>query len=226
MKGNWALMHAYAKVHDYSVVIKPNHGTGGADVNHVQNAIELEEAVHELFKSHRAICLSPFLDIEQEYRVIVLDESCELIYSKQRPQVVGDGHSSVIELIEKLEMTGAYTQKVAAGAVESLQGNLKLVPEEGQRVLLGWKHNLGEGALPQVIEAGELHNELCGLAKSAQSATNIRFASIDIVQTGGEHLVLEINSGVMMESFAQNLADGREIAKGIYNRAVARMFAE
>lgn len=225
-EGNWAAMRAYAQAHEFSLVVKPNQGTGGTDVSHVHSVVELEEAVHELFKSHRAICLSPYLDIEQEYRVIVLDEACELIYSKQRPQVVGDGRSTVLELIEKLEVAGVFPQEVAAGAVESLQGNLKHVPDEGQQVVLGWKHNLGEGALPQIIKAGPLHEQLSALTRAAQEAINIRFASIDIVLAGSELLVLEINSGVMMEYFAQNVENGREMAKAIYAKAVAKMFAD
>jgi glutathione synthase/RimK-type ligase-like ATP-grasp enzyme len=222
--GNWAAMRAYAEAHDFSLVCKPNEGTGGLGVSHVHNAVELENAVHQLFKSNRAIALSPYLDIELEYRVIVLDDVCELIYSKQRPQVVGDGQSTVLELIESLQLDGFFSQETAAQAVESLQGNLKQVPEAGQQFILGWKHNLGAGAMPLIIEDGPLHDELCELARAAQEAINIRFASIDIVRAGGQLMVLEINSGIMMEFFSQHAENGLEIAKGVYAQAVAKMF--
>jgi glutathione synthase/RimK-type ligase-like ATP-grasp enzyme len=53
---------------------------------------------------------------------------------------------------------------------------------------------------------------------------NIGFASIDIIETGGQQLILEVNSGVMMEHFAHSLPDGYARAKAIYARAVALMF--
>lgn len=224
-KGNWPAMLAYAEKAGYPLVVKPNTGTGGEDVTRVDNAAELEQTVMALFQLHRALCLSPFLDIEQEYRAVMLDETCELLYAKRRPHVVGDGQSSVLELIEKLHLSGLLSQELAGQAIEQHGGELKQVPDAGQEILIGWKHNLGEGSAPQFVEAGPLREQLVTLARRAQEAINIRFASIDIVQAQGELQVLEINSGIMMEYFVRHFDTGRATAKAIYAKAVAKMFA-
>jgi len=91
--GNWPAMLAYAEEVSYPLVVKPNTGTGGEDVIRVDNAAELEQTVVQLFGIHRAICLSPYLEFEQEYRAVMLDESCELLYAKRRPHVIGNGKS-------------------------------------------------------------------------------------------------------------------------------------
>ena len=224
-KGNWPDLLAYAEEQGYPLIVKPNTGTGGEDVSRVDTAAELESAVMALFQQHRAICLSPFLEIEQEYRVLMLDESCELLYAKRRPHVIGDGQSSVLELIEKLHLNGILSQEMAGQAIEQHRGELKQVPSQGQEVVIGWKHNLGEGSAPQIVEEGPLSKLLVKLARAAQQAINIRFAAIDIVEVAGQYLVLEINSGVMMEYFIRHVADGRARAKAAYAKAVQKMFA-
>ncbi len=223
--GNWPAMLAYAEKIGYPLVVKPNVGTGGEDVTRVDNPAELEQTVLQLFDVHRAICLSPYLEFEQEYRAVMLDETCELLYAKRRPHVVGNGHSSVLELIERLHVSGLLTQEMAGQAIEQHSGELKQVPDQGQEVIIGWKHNLGEGSAPQLVEEGPLHDQLVSLARDAQRAVNIRFASVDIVQSKGQLLLLEINSGVMMEYFVRHFENGLGMAKAIYSKAVSKMFA-
>jgi glutathione synthase/RimK-type ligase-like ATP-grasp enzyme len=224
-QGNWPEMLAFAEQNGYPLICKPNQGTGGEGVSKVENAAQLEQTTLALFDKHRGICLSPFLEIEQEYRVLMLDETCELLYSKRRPHVIGDGQSSLLELIEQLLLDGTLTQEMAGQAIDLHAGNLKQVPPPGQEILIGWKHNLGEGSAPQLVPEGALYEQLVGMARAAQKAINIRFASIDIVEAGGELMVLEINSGVMMEYFVKHVEGGHAKAKGIYARAVEKMLA-
>ncbi|MEX2161878.1 MAG: hypothetical protein WD751_08195 [Anaerolineales bacterium] len=225
-KGNWPAMMAYAQSVGYPLVCKPNNGTGGEDVTRVDNQAELEQTVIALFDLHRAICLSPYLDFDQEYRAVMLDGDCELLYTKRRPSVIGDGRSSVLELIEKLHLNGQLSQELAGQAIEQHRGELRQVPNQGQEIIIGWKHNLGEGSAPQFVEEGPLNDQLVEMACRAQQGINIRFASVDIVRAGGELLVLEINSGVMMEYFVRHVEEGHSLAKGIYAKAVAKMFAD
>ena len=69
-----------------------------------------------------------------------------------------------------------------------------------------------------------LSAKLSELAEQARRAVSIRFASIDIVQVDGELLVLEINSGVMLEYFTRHFPDLREKAKSIYKKTLKAMF--
>lgn len=223
--GNWPAMLAYVERTGFPLVVKPNNGTGGEGVARVDTLAELEKNVVTLFRKYRAVCFSPFLEIEQEYRVLVLDDACELIYSKRRPHLLGDGSSTLVELIEQQLLAGNISQPQASAALEQHRGGLRQVPPAGQEILVGWKHNLGEGSAPQLLPAGDLRSRLAALAANAQRAIGIRFASIDIVDVAGSLAVLEINSGVMMEHFARRLPEGRQMAKDIYARAVARMFA-
>ncbi|MCW5877262.1 MAG: hypothetical protein KIS80_00170 [Anaerolineales bacterium] len=223
-KGNWPAMLASAEEFGYPLVCKPNAGTGGLGVTLVNNVAELELAVYTLFQKHRGISFSPYLEIDQEFRAIMLDGELQLLYTKRRPHVVGDGQASLMQLIQAAQAGGQLSAEAAGQAIENKQNDLQTVPAVGEEVLLGWKHNLGAGSSPQQLGDGPLASQLSRLARQAQQAINIRFASVDIVEVQGEHRVLEINSGVMMEHFVRSQPEHRATAKAIYARAIERMF--
>ncbi len=82
-KGNWAdLMALLDRYGD--LVIKPNEGTGGDYVFRVRSPYELEVAVSEIFRHTTALSVSPYLPIDHEYRVIILDGDIRLIFHKER----------------------------------------------------------------------------------------------------------------------------------------------
>jgi hypothetical protein len=99
-KGSWEEILKYAKSQDFNIVCKSNVGTGGNEVFKISNQLELENSVHDLFSKYRGICLCPFYKIKIEYRVIILNNTVQLIYAKEKPQIIGDGQSNVLELIK------------------------------------------------------------------------------------------------------------------------------
>lgn len=161
---------------DRCVVCKTNNGTGGRDVFKVSDFDDLLGKLTYLFNKGEYASISPFYEIDNEYRVIILDNEVKLIYSKLRTN--------------------------------------------------NWRHNLGLGAEPIITEDPKLCSVLSELAIKACDAVNGKFVSVDIVEVGGEYLVLEINSGVMMEHFASKCAENYKIAEKIYGEAVCRMFGE
>jgi glutathione synthase/RimK-type ligase-like ATP-grasp enzyme len=225
-QGNWAEMIAYARQYDFKVVCKPNDGTGGEDVFRARSQPELEQVVQRLLESHRAICLSPYYEISQEYRVIVLDSRCELIYAKQRPTITGDGRSTLADLIAAQIDRGAIPASVAARAMKANESRLDDILDQGVEVTLDWKHNLAHGAYPVIVTDQPRRQQLEALALACAAELNIIFASIDIIETGSERRVLEANSGVMMEHFAELAPDGYTLARTLYAKAVELMFAK
>ena len=75
-----ALLH----VHPQGVVVKPNEGTSGRSVFKVTTAAELDHAASEVFSMSTGLVISPYVAVEDEVRVIVLDEAPLVVYSKQR----------------------------------------------------------------------------------------------------------------------------------------------
>jgi len=77
-------MLALLEAHPQGVVVKPNEGTSGRSVFKVTTAAELEHAAGEVFSMSTGLVISPYVAIEEEVRVILLDDAPLVVYSKQR----------------------------------------------------------------------------------------------------------------------------------------------
>lgn len=215
--GNWASISTYAKENNYKIICKANMGTGGNDVFKINNQLELETIVHKLLLKYDSVCLCPTYNISREFRVIILDNTPQLIYEKIRPNIIGNGKSTVLELIQKqyssLNIENFYLSGV----------NLLSILDYNITLELSWKHNLGKGAKPYIVTDSKLRDNLIEIAINAAKVININFASVDIVEYNNKLFVMEINSGVMMEFFAKESIENYDIAKSIYKKAIIKM---
>jgi glutathione synthase/RimK-type ligase-like ATP-grasp enzyme len=66
------------------VVVKPNEGTSGRSVFRVTTTAELDHAIGEVFAMSTGLAISPYVEIETEVRVVLLDGAPLVVYSKQR----------------------------------------------------------------------------------------------------------------------------------------------
>jgi glutathione synthase/RimK-type ligase-like ATP-grasp enzyme len=82
--GSWQAMLDLLRQHPEGLVVKPNEGTSGKSVFLVSTSPELERAAAEIFSSHLTLAISPYVEIEDEVRVVVIDELAPVVYSKQR----------------------------------------------------------------------------------------------------------------------------------------------
>ena len=78
----------------------------------------------------------------------------------------------------------------------------------------------------RILQHGNKKDRLAELAISTAKALSIKFASVDMIETGDETRVLEVNSGIMMEHFIQAATENYSIAKGIYKEAIHMMLEE
>lgn len=213
--GDWEkmmeLLRRYGKV-----VCKSNSGSGGTNVFKASTMRELEAAVCHIFSVTQDLAIAPYVEVENEYRCIVCEGQVRLIYRKLRPFVVGDGKRSAAELIAAKTFAKLETDDGA---------DLSYVPADGEKFEVSWKHNIGRGASPEIIEDPAVSEPLVAFALKAAGTVGARFASVDVIQTAEGLKVLEINSGVMMEGFAAASAENYARAKAIYGDALLAYFA-
>jgi glutathione synthase/RimK-type ligase-like ATP-grasp enzyme len=221
-KGSWEAMLLLLGKYPRGIVVKPNEGTGGNAVFKVLTRRDLEQAVGQIFSSARSLSISPFLEIEAEVRVVLLGDVALVVYEKNRPSVLGDGKHSLLELA--LATVPVEQQSVVLpGMIDDLdEAALGEVLPAGQRRVLNWRHNLGSGAEPALLEQGAMRDACTELATRAARAIGLRFGSVDVVQVEGAWRVLEINSGVMMEALSQQHPD---LVYTTYSAALDRVFA-
>lgn len=211
----------YFNEHRKDVVLKANIGTCGNQVYHITTLDNLDKVMDKLFINNNTISICPFYPIKHEYRLIYLNGNCELIYGKIRPIVTGDGHKNLITLLK--EFNPFYFSK--ANILDNFNYKEDYVPKKGEIIEYNWQFNLSRGANVFLDIDENLKKRLIDLALKAANVINLRFGSIDIIEdTNGNLLVLEINSGVMMENICHLLPDGERIAYNIYEKAIKAMF--
>ena len=220
--GNWQTAIEYAEAHHHQLVCKDNQGTGGNGILKITDQRSLEEAFQQMYSSGNALCLSPFCSISAEYRVILLDDTPLLTYEKKSPSVTGDGIHSYEKLL--FDTFGNHPN-IYLQACEDAVHQLDFVPEPDEVLKILWKNNLGKGNFPKSIYDETLKKELHLIANKARKAIGARFVSVDLVKTGNDLRVLEINGGIMLENYSRLADDGVETAKSIYKKAVEEMFA-
>ena len=202
-------------------IVKSNNGKEGVNVFKCIGENEIYDTINYLFKTNSSISLCPYYDIKDEYRVVYLDGKCELVYSKERPSVIGNGVMSVAELYlnQKDNLSSYITMD------KIINVDLDYVPKKDEKVYLTWKHNLCNGAIPLLVEDDKLKEKIEQLALKVAKIINIDFAAIDIVQDNkGKLHVLEVNSGLGMTIFSKYAPNGYKITKDIYSKAIDKMF--
>jgi glutathione synthase/RimK-type ligase-like ATP-grasp enzyme len=222
-RGSWEAMLALLGQWPDGLVVKPNEGTSGKSVFWVTNKPALELAVKRIFSSQTALVVSPFLDIEDEVRVVVLDGRPLVVYAKDRPAVTGDGKRSLLALALD-SVPAARRSTVLPSLFADLDRRaLDAIVPAGERRVLNWRHNLENGAEPALMQQGEMRDACVALAARAAQAIGIRFASVDVVRVNGSWQVLEVNSGVMMEALSSKHP---ELVQATYSAALHEVFAE
>jgi glutathione synthase/RimK-type ligase-like ATP-grasp enzyme len=220
---SWEAMIAVLKENPNGIVVKPNEGTSGESVFKVLSVADLELAAYNIFSSNLSLAISPYLEIENEVRVILIGDRPLVVYSKDRPSIIGDGKHSLLELA--LAATPAELRSTVLSAMARDLGRAALdeIPRLGQRCFLNWRHNLDSGARPILLKQGEVRDACVEVAVEAAKAIDMRFGSIDVVQVDGSWLILEINSGVMMEALSRQHPD---LVYAAYSAALDKVFQQ
>lgn len=202
------------------IVVKGNIGTCGSEVFLVNNIDDLFPTIDNLLDKQFSISLCPYYDIINEYRVILLNNEARIVYGKQRPIVIGDGMTSLHDLL--IKFNPYYYQNP-----NHLKDIINYIPELNEKVTINWQFNLSKGATLFTDISEELKKEITKLAQDITKTLNITFASVDIIKTtDNKLLVMEANSGVMMKSLVNLIPNGYDLAKNIYKDALNLMFQE
>ena len=212
-------LRKYFDEYNQDVVLKPNNGTCGNNVLHICDYNKLKDEYNRIISKCYSVDVCPFYEIESEYRVIYLPNK-QYVYKKVRPIVIGDGVHTVRELL--LEFNEEFF-----GNDENLKNenvSLDYIPKLDEKIEYEWRFNLSKGAKIANVEAEE-KTILMNIVEKIVKVVDVKFVSIDIVRlSNNQYMVMEINSGVMMENLVKLKEDGIEIAKDLYGEAIDLMF--
>jgi glutathione synthase/RimK-type ligase-like ATP-grasp enzyme len=219
--GTWDAMLAHLTQNPDGIVVKPNEGTSGNLVFKVLDRPALERAVGEIFSLNLNLAISPYLEIKNEVRVILVDDLPVTVYGKSRPSVTGDGVHSILQLA-LAAMPAERLSAILPGMAGDLDSaTLDTVLPPGRYHALNWRHNLDAGAEPVLLQQGAVRERCVELAIAAAKSIDLRFGSIDVVQVDDDWKILEINSGVVMEALGKTHP---ELVYAAYSAALDKVF--
>lgn len=213
-----SLENIYCDLERYhEIVLKPENGYEGTDVYRCSCVEDISQIFKKFQKPYSYICSSPFYYVKAEYRTICLNGKALLSYQKVLPFITGNGNDTVQQLVK---------QKYDNIDNFSLNNSIiNQIPSYGENVIIGWKFNLSHGAKSKQIDNTIVLETVQALSLKAAHAIHINFSSVDIIETfSGEFLVMEINSGVVLNQFIEDNPKNYDIAKNIYRQAVLSMF--
>lgn len=209
----------YFEKNNNNIVIKPNDGTCGKNVFNVTDVNEIDIVLDKIFLKNYSISMCPFYEIKHEYRAIMLDGENKLLYTKYLPIVTGDGNKTIRQLL--LDFNYDYF-------IDKLEDSKydKVLPKN-KTFEYNWKFNLSQGSIAKKLNDKLLQDRLIKIAKQVCKEINLKFGSIDIIETtNNELLVLEVNSGVMLENYIRLNPNEYIYAKDIYRNAIKNLFKD
>lgn len=206
----------YFNLYHQDIVVKVNNGSLGMDVYHITDKETLIKTLNKLFIKNYSISICPYYHIKHEYRTIVLNNEIKIIYKKISPTITGDGIHSIKELLQEFNYPYFKNKELS-----------EKILSKGEKYTYDWHFNLSRGSIATTEINSDLKNKIINLALTTAKKTGIVFASIDIIETiDNELLVLEANSGVTIDKAINFLPDGYNIAKNIYKEAIKTMFKD
>jgi glutathione synthase/RimK-type ligase-like ATP-grasp enzyme len=221
--GTWEAMLGHLTQHPDGIVVKPNEGTSGRLVFKVLDRPALERAVSEIFSLNLNLAISPYLEINNEVRVILVDGLPVIVYGKRRPSITGDGVHSILELALATMPAERLSAILPRLASDLDSATLDSVLPAGRHHALNWRHNLDAGAEPVLLQKGAVWERCVELAIAAAKSIDLQFGSVDVVEVNDAWRVLEINSGVVMEALGKTHPD---LVYAAYAAALDKVFGE
>jgi D-alanine-D-alanine ligase-like ATP-grasp enzyme len=228
--------YAYAKKLGFPVFIKPNSGSQGSGTSLVHDKNDLDRALSLVFKQDR-IALVQRCAKGRDYRIVVLDDEVISAYERIALNVVGDGTSTIHELLER-----KAKRFIAAGRDTHIKINDKRIeyklahqklslqsrPQKGVQIFLLDNANLSSGG-DSVDVTGSINPFFKQLAIKLTKDMGLRFSGVDIMIEGGidiktdQYQILEINDTPGLDHYVTTGPAQRKVVEDLYLKVLKAM---
>lgn len=228
--------YRHAKELKFPVIVKPNSGSQGAGVSLVHNKNEFYSTVRAIFKSDRIVLVQQPVR-GKDYRLVVLDEKIISAYERIPLNVIGDGKSTIGNLLERKQRdfiassrdTRINTDDPRIGIKLKHQGlSLESVLVKGQRVFLLDNANLSTGGDSRDV-INSVHPEFTQLAVRLTRDMGLRLCGVDIMVNGdigqkpSDYWILEINAAPGLDHYAKIGTEQEKIVEDLYMQVLRHM---
>lgn len=221
--------YAYAQKLGFPLVVKPNGGSHGQGVFLVQDKKQFYRAMRLIFKENRIVLVQPVVH-GRDYRIVVLDKQVISAYERIPLSVVGDGSSTITQLLKKKQKSfraGSRDTSIKlddvriAHKLRAQKLTLRSVPERGKCVQLLDNANLSSGG--EALDVTKpMHRDFKKVAIKLTRDMGLRLSGVDIIVAGDirekpkKYWILEINAAPGLDHYVKTGAAQQKIVENLY----------
>jgi len=220
--------YEFAKKLGFPVIVKPNDFSQGALVTKVYNKREYYQVAEIIFDKTRVLIVEKFY-VGNDYRILVLDDEVIAAYQRIPLFVVGDGKSTISELLHQKEESFAKNCRNVTiktddmriiSKLEKQQLSLDGVLPENTKIYLLDNANLSSGG--EAIDLTKnIHPDFQKLAINITKDMCLRLCGVDIItsditQPIQDYVILEINSSPGITQYASIGEQQMKIVEELY----------
>jgi D-alanine-D-alanine ligase-like ATP-grasp enzyme len=228
--------YRHARKLGFPVIVKPNSGSQGVGVALTHNKKEFYKAVRTVFKGDRIVLVQQLVR-GTDYRLVVLDRKVISVYERIPLNVVGDGKSTIGQLLKKKQkqfIASSRDTQIKANDPRITvklqhQGlNFRSVPERGHKVYLLDNANLSTGG-DSVDVTAKVHPAFKKIAVRLTRDMGLRLCGVDLMVKGDisqqpkTYWVLEINSAPGLDHYAKIGKAQERIVESLYLQVLKHM---
>jgi len=194
------------------VVVKPLDGNQGKGVTvNIRSEAEVVQAYRNAKRFREDVMIERYLP-GGDYRLLVVGDRLIAAARREPPQVIGDGVSSIRELVEQVNadplrgdghatpLTKIRFDDIALGCLQDQGLSAQYIPPKGARVILRNNANLSTGGTATDV-TDEVHPQVAASAVRAAQMVGLHVCGVDVVcesvlkpledQSGG---IVEVNA--------------------------------
>jgi D-alanine-D-alanine ligase-like ATP-grasp enzyme len=228
--------YRYAVKLGFPVIVKPNSGSQGVGVVKVHTKHDFYRAMRFVFSRDRvALVQKPV--IGKDYRIVVLDNKVISAYRRIPLNVVGDGRSTIRQLLKQKQkqFVAAGRDTVIRSEDKRIEGNLKRkgltmrsVLARGEQVYLLDNANLSTGG-DAVDVTDVIHHRFRSIAINLTRDMGLRLCGVDLMVDSdiahglSRYWVLEINAAPGLDHYVTTGKAQQKIVEDMYLKVLKAM---
>ena len=221
--------YRYAKKLGFPVIVKPNSGTQGIDVALVHTKRDFYRAMKQIFKHDRVALVQKQVH-GQDYRIVVLDKEIISAYERISLNVVGDGRSTIKQLLAKKSRAFIASSRDTrinmkdpriANKLKHQKLTFASVPHKDERVYLLDNANLSSGG-DAVDVTQKIHRDFKKLTVKLTRDMGLRMCGVDLMVEGNisdkpnKYRILEINAAPGLDHYVKTGKAQQKIVENLY----------
>jgi D-alanine-D-alanine ligase-like ATP-grasp enzyme len=229
--------HRYAKRIGFPVIVKPNSGSQGVGVAKVYTKREFYRAMRFIFRRDRVALIQTPVG-GRDYRIVVLDHRVISAYGRVPLNIVGDGRSTVRQLLVRKQkqfaadgrdtIIRAEDKRIAQNLRRQRLTMRSVVPRHTCIYLLD-NANLSTGG--DAIDVTDvIHRSFIRTAIDLTRDMGLRLCGVDLIVDGdiadqphGNYRILEVNAAPGLDHYAKAGKTQAKIVEDMYLEVLRAM---